>query len=76
MSMALLRAPIYLLAHGRFYDACGPNEAKSIAFSAVIASRNAWNFQERRYVSVSNCALTIMQHAVGFEHMVKGCTDF
>ena len=40
MSMALLRAPIYLLAHGQFYDACGPNESITNERSALRAFRS------------------------------------
>ena len=52
-----LWSPIYLLAHGRFYNACGPKETISIACSVVIASTSARNCRDRFRISVSISAL-------------------
>ena len=53
MPMALLRAPIYLLAHGQFYDACGPNESITNERSALRAFRSTRNCWKRAPESVS-----------------------
>ena len=62
MSIALLRAPIYLLAHRQSYGACGLIETISIACSVVIASRNARVHRQRTYLSVSKPALKLTEN--------------
>ena len=57
MSISLLRATIYLLAHGLFYDACGPNMSVTNERSSLRAFACTRNFRNRAGIRVSKSAL-------------------